>query len=185
MTPEDITWKRIDYPVRLTKYECLFAAVGGVLRRMKCLFAGYRKDCYAESNGDQYWDRDIEGYAAETVVAKHVNWYQEPHIRDSDCYDLGTCLEVRHTTYSTGHLLIRPDDKPGLYVLVTGRMPHLTVIGCYSEKLAKQRYPLSMGPTMKGDLAHWIPQSDLNPFPPRSEWHGEKNPLRLFLEGTK
>lgn len=127
----------MDYgKVRLTHEELLFAGQAGSLRRTSAIKAKRHQrwgNTGKNSKGqDILWDQDIEGCAAEMLVAKATNKYWLPFSNDprSIKSDVGTNIQVRHTSRINGCLLIHPDDPDDqLFFLVTGSNVEMTIKG--------------------------------------------------------
>lgn len=149
--------------ITLTPDECRRAAEVGLRRRLFSM-GRHNKDCYAPSTGMSWWDRDIEASGAELAAAKALGLDWEPRVGDFHCSDLEVGYEVRHTPYPNGHLIIRPHDKPGTYILVTGKMPVYEIVGHADADEVKRALELSMGPTNRGEQAYWVPQEVLEGF---------------------
>ncbi len=178
-------WPGVKYDrmVTLSSLEIREGAILGIDRRIDCIKKDIKQRVVrGDERPELWWGQDIEAELAQKVVAKYGNFYYEPRVGDLQCQDIGKHIGVRHSLCDTAHLRILPNDKPGLFVLVTGSAPRYRVAGCFSSFIAKKTYPLGLGPTSKGAPAHWVPQGDLHPFPPRRMWMHRKNPLVLFLE---
>lgn len=151
------------YSVTLSYQECFSAALLGVRRRLRSL-GHHNKDCYAWSDGSSWWDRDIEGAGGEKAAGQILDLECIAHAGDFDCADLASGVEVRTTKLLNGHLIIRPGDKDGNYVLVTGSMPTYNVIGWISSEHVRKHFALSQGPGGYGELAYWVKQDELWPL---------------------
>jgi hypothetical protein len=126
--------------VTLTWYELELAAHVGVRRRLHSMREGRMERFHAESNagwGDG-WGRDIEGAAAEMAYAKarrqywggHVDTFREPDV---------AAVEIKHTVRDDGSLIVQPEEPDWtLLVLVTGRLPVLTIRGAMLAEYAKR-----------------------------------------------
>ena len=146
----------------LTHSEMFAAAVGGIMRRMTAL-----KGHYAAPHGDpkdSLWDIDIEGCAAELLVAKALNRYWWGSAVDSFKQvpgDVGRG-QVRHTRFPNGRLVLHdsdPDDVP--FVLVVGEYPHQRIAGWMVGKDGKRP---EYWDTHVDRPCYMVPQSELQPI---------------------
>ena len=105
--------------------------------------------------------RDAEAIGAEMVVAHFlgdtnfkatVNTFKN----EADCLGI---IEVKHTSYRDGHLIIKRSDRNSdLAVLVTGTSPNYEIMGWYPVGLAKaKRFQSSDG-------SWWVSQLNLEPM---------------------
>jgi hypothetical protein len=52
--------------------------------------------------------------------------------------DVGSRIEVKHTSWRDGHLIVKPSDRDSdLAVLVVGESPNYTIIGWLPVSMAK------------------------------------------------
>ena len=134
----------------------LLAAQAGCLRRIAAIKHGRQ-----HSNGTptiDLWGMDIEGAAAELVVAKWLGKYwnsvaDDPAQLDGDV----GCYQVRHTKHTNGCLILREGDKQGVYVLVVGQYPNYQIVGWLEAKTGMQQHYLRSGERP----AYFVPQEDL------------------------
>ena len=100
------------------------------------------------SNGSQHrWNRtdthttakETEAIGAEIAAARATGRrWQDTDTPDHNG-DIGEGIQVRHTQYQTGRLLIHPDDcDDHQFILVTGAYPDYTVAGWTTGRQAKQ-----------------------------------------------
>ena len=77
--------------------------------------------------------------------------------------DIGLGLQVRHTTYPTGKLILHStDNDEHIFFLVTGLFPKYRVAGCIKAMDGKlQKYWKSLE---KNRPAFVVPQDDLTPL---------------------
>jgi hypothetical protein len=105
--------------------------------------------------------RDAEAIGAEMVVARFLgdtnfkatlNTFKNK----ADCLGI---IEVKHTNYRDGHLIIKRSDRNSdLAVLVTGNSPNYEIMGWYPVGLAKaKRFQSSDG-------SWWVSQLNLEPM---------------------
>jgi hypothetical protein len=105
--------------------------------------------------------RDAEAIGAEMVVARFLgdtnfkatlNTFKN----EADCLGI---IEVKHTNYRDGHLIIKRSDRNSdLAVLVTGNSPNYEIMGWYPVGLAKaKRFQSSDG-------SWWVSQLNLEPM---------------------
>jgi hypothetical protein len=149
--------------------ERIMAANVGQMRRLTAM---RRESVDSHGAKDLGWDEDIEGAAAELIVAKYLNvfWNLETDVGDPD---IGTNIQVRWTRRHDNSLIVRPSDPADhFYVLVTGQMPTMTIqgfiLGLEAQDAAWLRSP-------NGRAAAW--------FVP-SEYLASIDELPLFLTRT-
>jgi hypothetical protein len=114
--------------VTLTWTECRHAVLVGAERRLRSKADGRRDTAWADAP-EHGWQMDIEGAGAELALAKALGWHWSGSV---DVFHSEADVRQLHVRQSSGPdrcLLLRPHDKPGVYVLVTGRMPTYQVIG--------------------------------------------------------
>ena len=109
---------------------------------------------------------DLDGAGAELAAAKVLNVCPLLNVargpdRGFDLSKNGACIQVKHTRYPNGQLLVRDRDRGAdLYLLVTGEFPDYDVVGYAdssifsSDNLAN---PGGYGP------CYMLPQSSLKP----------------------
>ena len=117
----------MDYSqIKLSHEELLFASQAGTWRRNSAIKAKRHQrwgNTGKNSKGQGIlWDQDIEGCAAEMLVAKATNKYWLPFSNDprSIKSDVGTNIQVRHTPRVNGCLLVHPDDPDDQLFFVRG-----------------------------------------------------------------
>ena len=114
--------------VRLSSSEQRMACLVGTERRLTALEAGGR-DRHAV-RAEQVWHIDIEGAGAELAFAKAMGWFWDGSVGTFHHRADVREVHVRQTSWSSGHLLIRPSvDVPGVYALVVGSLPRYWVKG--------------------------------------------------------
>ena len=148
--------------VTLTWFELELAAYVGMRRRLYSMREGRVERFQAESNagwGDG-WGRDIEGAAAEMAYAKARNRYWGGHIDTFREPDVAK-VEIKHTVRPDGCLIVQPEEPPEtLLVLVTGRLPVLTIRGAMLASYAKRPEWFRQNVPKP---AYFVPQSALTP----------------------
>lgn len=133
------------------------AATAGTVRRLTSIQAGYNSN---KHHARSDWATDIEGAAAELAVARALGAYWDAGNKTFKGADVGN-VQVRSTTVDNGKLIVRPNDDPAaVFILVTGRVPDLTLRGWMSGKEAKQK-KYKVGPLQN---FWWVPQQDLHPL---------------------
>jgi hypothetical protein len=105
--------------------------------------------------------KEIESIGAEIEAARAIgrDWVD----RDSPDHDgdIGPGLQVRHTRYDGGHLILHPEDEDGhVFFLVTGSFPNLTVRGWIRASEGKRGE--WWGELQRGRPAFNIPQHRLH-----------------------
>lgn len=151
----------------LSNAEMMLASHVGCLRRVASI-----NRQLAEPNGTPPGDLlavDADGCAAEYVVARSLGlfWNALP-VNVQGSADIigdprGIGWHVRSTPRPNGRLIIHPSDPDaGMFVLVTGRMPNLTIVGSIQCRDAKQSE--WWGDPKTGRPAYWVPQAALEPW---------------------
>jgi hypothetical protein len=147
--------------VELTWMELYHAASVGVMRHIRGMQGSLR-----EPNGPppDPWSSDIESSAAELAVAKVLNRHWHIVYRwDHMPADVGQ-LQVRHTRYDDGHLIVKVTDADEeVVILVTGSSPRFVLRGWMRVAEAKSHEEW-LKPTPGRTLAHFVPQSALHPL---------------------
>lgn len=147
---------RID--IELTWQELIQAGMVGIMRRVGSLRRSL--DTYKHA-AISNWSTDIDGAAAEMAVSKVLQRYWSGHTLNFHGDDVDGGIQVRSTTYETGKLIVRGNDKDeSLFVLVVSRAPIYSIRGCLRAKDAKQPYFFKKGED--GADAWWVPQDNLN-----------------------
>lgn len=147
--------------VKLNNSEVFLAATVGVRRMITSFMSPEMNKVANEKFG---WHSDIEGACAEMAFAKATGMYWGGTVNTFKLPDVAG-IQIRHTEYDNGHLIVREDDKDDeMFVLVTGKAPHFTVRGCLLGADAK-RPEYFRG---EGYPAWFVPQSALEPYLPPS-----------------
>ena len=146
--------------VRLTWAECEAAILAGGHRRLRRLRKGTADAHRWGYSGEDNWTAHVEGVGAELAVAKVLDryWFDD-HAPDYEG-DVGTGIQVRHTTRADGRLILhREDDSAQDFWLVRGQMPTFEVVGWISGGDGKQeRFWTDPG---TGRPAYFIPTDAL------------------------
>ena len=102
-----------------------------------------------------------ESISAEIVVARYfVLDYDLEENKSKEKADVGKGLEVRHTHYINGCLIIYPYDRvDDVAVLVVGRSPELYIVGWLPVKSAMQKHFKNTSQD-----SWWVNQDSLNPI---------------------
>ena len=117
----------------------LIAAQAGCLRRIAAV-----KKKRQHNNGAptiDMWGMDIEGAAAEFVVAKWLGKFWNSVADDPTQLegDAG-CYQVRHTRRLDGSLILHDTDKSdAVFVLVVGQYPNYQICGWLEGRAGKQQ----------------------------------------------
>lgn len=144
--------------VTLDLFEIEMAAHVGLRRRLEALRVGLR-DRHGYQ-GEDPWEGDIQGAAAELAVAKKLGRYWDGSVNTFKRGDVGAA-QVRSTPRRDGSLIVRSNDsEDDFYILVTGAIPEFNVVGYIRGADAKadrfRRAPA-------GRPAAWfVPQSALH-----------------------
>jgi hypothetical protein len=105
--------------------------------------------------------RDAEAIGAEMIVAHYFGIKNfEPTVGGFKLHaDLGGNVEIKHTRYKDGHLLLTDRDRDSdIAILVTGKSPIYWLAGWTLIKTAKREV------RKRSDGAYWINQTDLHPI---------------------
>jgi len=147
--------------IKLTLSEQALATFVGTRRRILSMYKnipGKRK----REEGKE-WRDDIEGAAAELAVAKLINQYWWADVGDWRKADVGKDVQVKWTSYPTGHLIIWPEyDSSQWFYLVLGKIPDMNVVGCIQAGEAMAHDEWLKDPNGRGK-GWYIPQSVLSP----------------------
>lgn len=147
--------------VRLSMEEMAIVSLVSGLRRGESKTKG-RQDNHGFS-GENAWDIEIEGCAAEMAYCKMRGQYWNGSVCSFKEADCGQNVQVRHTTIKKGSLIVREaDNDDHYYVLVTGRAPELTVAGWIKGSEAKK--PEFRRAPNDREAAYFVPQTALRKF---------------------
>lgn len=147
---------RVD--IDLTNQELMQAGVNGVMRHIKSKRQNHSNRLNETERDLNSWSIDINGVCGEMAVSRYLGkYYLPPEIREED---VAGGLEVRTTTYETGHLVIRPNDKPAIYILVVAKTFRFSIRGwMHSDDV---RVPKYFQPPDNIGAGYWkVPQSAL------------------------
>jgi hypothetical protein len=130
------------------------AATVGVMRTISSL----ARDKSNTKDKNFGWHSDIEGALAECALAKWQGVFWDGGINTFKAPDVGL-MQVRHTPYTDGHLIVRTADKDDeRYALVTGQFGTYHIHGwCYGSFAKQDKY-------IKDDDSWFVPQQDLTDF---------------------
>lgn len=110
------------------------------------------------------WDQEIESSLAEMAVARWRNRYwMGSRFNGIDAGTDAGNAQVRWTAHSNGHLILYEEDsEEGIYVLVTGRSPSMTIVGwMYGQQAQQPQFWREEGVKCR---SWWIPQGALTPI---------------------
>lgn len=145
-----------DLKLSLDGSEVFHAATIGVMRRLAAM-KKRRPEKFGERPKNP-WEMDIEAAIAEMLVAKALGQYWHAFYGSTKAAhsDVGP-YQVRHTPYENGCLIVKPRDPDGVYFLVTGSYPNMTIRGWkHGEDAKHERY------FRDGDKpAFFVPQNEL------------------------
>jgi hypothetical protein len=146
--------------IELQWSEMLCACTVGVMRRLSSMSKGYDKNKHAEISNFQ---TDIEGAIGEKCFAKWQCIYWAEHIGSFKKPDVGL-WQVRATSHRNGHLIVRPNDKPGERVallIIHDVAFGADLVGWYEVDHAK------VDKWWREDKnSWWVPQRELHAFEP-------------------
>ena len=114
--------------VVLTEEELRKAAHVAIERRLRSMFRG---DVDKTISRRQKWDNEIEGAFGEMAFCKGLGFTPKLTIDTFKEPDVEGMYHLRTTTDPTGRLIIRPDDRHGIYVLVRSQEPVFYICGWY------------------------------------------------------
>lgn len=111
-------------------------------------------------NFAQFVDLQANALGAELAVAQYfgrpIDLNNENYKDKADVWDK---LEVKHTFWKDGHLILTDDDrKTDIAILVTGTMPRYYLCGWIPINIARRPQQ------QRSDGSYWINQSDLHPM---------------------
>jgi hypothetical protein len=118
--------------VRLNYDEQVAAAKAGFLRGTFMEENVYFHDQSALGNLHEGVLRNAEAASAELAAAKY---FQIPNFKLTintfkSVADVGSRIEIKHTVWKEGHLIIRERDRnEDIAVLVTGKSPRMFIVG--------------------------------------------------------
>jgi hypothetical protein len=90
------------------------------------------------------WFVHVEGACGECAVAKHLGIYWDLSVDKFKVPDVGF-VHVRTTKHDNGRLIIRKDDLPGPYVLLTGMAPKLNLRGWFRSEDVREEMLTNFG----------------------------------------
>ena len=113
-------------------------------------------------NYHEFIAENAEAVGSEIAVAQYFGLRDFRPTIDTfkEKADVAALIEVKWTKYSTGHLIIRANDRiQDIAVLVIGKSPVYTIVGWMPVAWAmKARYLNNQ------DGNYWVSQTDLNPM---------------------
>jgi hypothetical protein len=148
-------------PVVLTTMEARIAALVGAERRITALANGGKDRPGIKP--ESVWTIDIEGAGAELAFAKLMGWYWDGSVGVFHDQADVRHVNVRRQVLHNWDMAVRPHDREGVYVLVTGCLPRYRVHGWAAWPDAWPRsyeaaYDRGKAP------ARYIRQADLRPL---------------------
>jgi len=113
-----------------------------------------------QMNFAQFVESQSNALGAEMAVAKYfgkaIDLGNENY---KDKADVGDKLEVKHTAWKDGHLILTDDDrKTDIAILVTGTLPNYYLCGWIPINIARRPQQ------RRSDGSYWINQADLHPI---------------------
>jgi hypothetical protein len=138
---------------------------------LQCASVAFRRTFETPEKVDQSFEklntfddiaRNSEAIGAEMAVAKlfgYKDWQPSVNTFKREA-DIGSKIEIKHTKWESGHLIIKPSDRnEDIAVLVTGKSPAFLVIGWIPVAMAKK-------PRYKHDKSDswWVSQINLQPI---------------------
>jgi hypothetical protein len=160
--------------ITLSNVEMMVIAAAGAGRQVAAL-ARNRPEPYGPIKTEPFGNH-IAGCAGEYVVARELglfwHFYHDKVRRSSD---IEGGPQVRSTPYPNGSLILHdedPDDER--FVLVTGTMPTLTIVGSLIARYGKVEQHWRDNERTNGREAYFVPQSALVPW--GDEWVAAHEP---------
>ena len=147
-------------PVKLTHDEEMVCAAYALLRA----HGAEKMNDYSVQKLNLFQDiaRSAESIGAENAVHKyfHRDVPFKPTLNTfKSKADVGWNLEVKHTPWKDGCLILRDRDRAeDVAVLVTGNSPNYYIVGWIPIGMARRPQ------RKRGDGSYWINPSDLNPI---------------------
>lgn len=121
--------------ITLTWSECLLASQIGMLRQIESLKKGLPDKHGFDGLG---WDVHIEGAMGELAVAKYLGVYWSGSVNTFKNLPDVDSLEIRTRSKPEYELIVRENDSDdSVFVLVTGKCPKYTLVGCIPGAQAK------------------------------------------------
>lgn len=113
-----------------------------------------------QMNFAQFVDLQANSLGAEMAVAKYFGLSIDLGNENfKDRADVGDKIEVKHTVWKDGHLILTDDDrKTDIAILVTGKLPNYYLCGWIPINIARRPQQ------RRSDGSYWINQSDLHPI---------------------
>ena len=113
-------------------------------------------------------EEEMNGFGAEIAYCKAFNLYPDfsviPKKGGHDCVHCGKTVDVKATPHTNGRLLVLPHKEShgvDMYALVTGWMPHYTIVGYATrDEVFRNDNMMDMG---HGE-SHAIEQEELHEF---------------------
>lgn len=88
---------------------------------------------------DHSIDKEVEAIGAEMACARALGLTWVDHNKPDPEGDLGPGIQVRHTRYRTGKLLLHKSDSDDhVFYLVTGNYPNFTIAGWITGERGKR-----------------------------------------------
>jgi len=106
-------------------------------------------------------DVELDAIGAEIAAGLSIGvTWKDSSVPDSDG-DLGERIQVRHTKWGTGRLLVHPEDKDDhCFILVRGKFPTFSIVGWMGGGEAKQRQWWT-DPSRRGRWCYAVPGDGL------------------------
>lgn len=138
---------------------------------LECASVAFRRTFETPEKVDQSFEklntfddiaRNSEAIGAEMAAAKlfgFKDWSPSVNTFKREA-DIGSRIEIKHTKWESGHLIIKPSDRDeDIAVLVTGKSPTFFVVGWIPVAMAKK-------PKYKHDKSEswWVSQVNLQPI---------------------
>lgn len=157
---------------KLSAEQQLKCAEAGLIRAMR-YYPQFSESYNRKEDNPGDWQRlkgdffkfaslQMDAIAAEMVVgeALHIPYGDLSDERFKSGADVGSNIEVKHTAWHDGHLIVAPRDRSSdIAVLVTGSCPEYRIAGWIPVAIAKQ-------PRFKStkDSSYWVGQLHLRPI---------------------
>lgn len=143
--------------ITLNPTECRVATVVGTARAENARIHGFRDRSHLAD--DERLNADVDAAGAEIATSRFtgLRWTMSTG-EDLSEPDLAPNIEVRHTRYPAGGLIVRTKDRPDrVFILVVGSLPTYRLVGWMRGTEAQQ-------PRYRWTDAWKVPQSGLRGF---------------------
>lgn len=144
--------------IRLDWNELFAAGCVGLFRRIEGVYERMNSNKHAYNSN---WATDIDGAAAEMVVARYLGRYWSFHSMNFAGDDVTGGIQVRSTVHKNGCLIVRShDNDDNIFVLVITEAPVYRIVGYMRGGDAKSP-EFERQADERGVQSWWVPQNRL------------------------